>query len=452
MDKNFTHFLQLGYDYAEETIRLPSVLSTGFHLAIDDLVTDSKAEHTKKNKEIEIQEKCINDCENKLKEASTKIIELENDLVDLNKKMSDETINLKKKQDKVDHEVKGIESKIDLLKKEKNTPRGDIENRGNRWDRRLTKVIFWGLTMSLFLFYWSAWYNGLFSNFFYDEIQNNGAAASVFKAVMNPYFIYEAIAESYNFLGLAFALFLTSVPLGVATLLHNNSSYKSLREWNVKPIAAVSLLIALTLDFLLAYKIVEEIYNAKRFLGEVSNEPFSAFKCFSEITFYLIFLISFITYFVWGVFYGRITKDKNNTDVIDLQIYHEIEKMNKLILNKEENDADSTLIMVEFKSNKSQIERKISAKKNELELLDKDIINSKERITSLSKKISLSMIEVKKRVDAFFVGWVKNYSEHTKQKEAKDLKSKVEDFEKYKYDFFKDLEKDDKFYFTDPNE
>jgi hypothetical protein len=445
MDKLFDHYSQLGDKYADKTERVPSLLITGYRYAVEDLLIDKSSTNAKRDNEINKCQTRIKEIETNILSANNKLVKLQDDKNDCQKKISDQPIILEKEQLKIDRKIQQSNDKVEKMIAERDNPNKKVANKGSKWNRNLNRIIFWNLTISLLLFYWSAWYNGLFSNFFNEQIEG-GSASSVLKVVMNPYFIYEAIVETYNYLGLIFSLVLTSIPLGVATLLHEKADKKSNNRWGITWTSALSLIIALVLDFILAYKIVEEIYNYKRFNGVVANEAFSVMKCFSEITFYLIFLISFVTYFVWGIFYSKMTKQKDTGDVINAKIEKEQDAIKDFEFKKKENGVNSKLKINKLEERLNIIKNNITLEEDNISSLKNEMTLLEHKITLLREKIPLSLFEINRRIDAFFVGWITNYNGHQSRNAASSLNQQVEKFEKYKIQFLQELKSDDRFF------
>lgn len=203
------------------------------------------------------------------------------------------------------------------------------------------------LTLYLFVFYSSSGYSALYGikpgslgflnpNVFSDASRKGGIVVAI------------VILFPVIFLGLGF-------------LIHDSlEKNKKLVDEGKKPqFLLISTLIFITFiaDAFIGYKISEGVHR-NNFNSGISNEVWNFNMVFSDINFYLVLILGFVVYIIWGVLLNRVLSNP--------------------ILKSE---SEKTKLLIE------QIDTRIEAKRQEIHVVLSNIQNLEGKIELLSEQI-----------------------------------------------------------------
>jgi len=275
-------------------------------------------------------------------------------------------------QDKLSHE----ESKIDKLNKEieqiKENPKiisGDSFARASFW---IGFVIILFLTVYLFVFYSSASYSAFFKNF---SSNDTNVAQAIFDA--------QAITKAWvdGFTELIFILAIPAVFLGLGFLIHKFSEEKGMFKY-LKILGLI--IVTFIFDFIIAYEIVEKLYNIKREGSFVEMPEMTISMAIEQVNFWLIIFAGFVVYIIWGLVFDFTMRE-----------YEKMDKVRYAIKNKEQK-------LIEYKSECKQIREKISSLQNEKSTIQGEIDKLKIQLESYV----LYFNDVREGINNYFTGWV----------------------------------------------
>lgn len=275
-------------------------------------------------------------------------------------------------KEKLSHE----ESKIDKLNKEieqiKENPKiisGDSFARASFW---IGFVIILFLTVYLFVFYSSASYSAFFKNF---SSNDTNVAQAIFDA--------QAITKAWvdGFTELIFILAIPAVFLGLGFLIHKFSEEKGIFKY-LKILGLI--VVTFIFDFIIAYEIVEKLYNIKREGSFVEMPEMTISMAIEQVNFWLIIFAGFVVYIIWGLVFDFTMRE-----------YEKMDKVRYAIKNKE-------LKLIEYKSECKQIRERISVLQNEKSTIQGEIDKLKIQLESYV----LYFNDVREGINNYFTGWV----------------------------------------------
>lgn len=279
---------------------------------------------------------------------------------------------IKAEQEKLTHEENKIEKiirEIDNIKENPKIISGDSFVKASFW---IGLIIIIFLTVYLFVFYSSASYSAFFKNFISSD---TNVAQAIFDA--------QAISKAWvdGFTELIFILAIPAVFLGLGFLIHKFSEEKGLGKY-----LKITSLIVITFifDFIIAYEIVEKIYNIKKEGSFEAIPDMNISMAVQQVNFWLIIFAGFVVYVIWGL-------------VFDFTM-REFEKMDKVryaIKNKEQK-------LAEYKIECKQIKGKIANFQNEKSSTQGEIDKLKIQLESYV----LYFNDVREGVNNYFTGWV----------------------------------------------
>lgn len=263
-------------------------------------------------------------------------------------------------KEKIEH----LKQKIDELKKDilriTEDPKSVQKDASSKVSLIIGIIILTGLTLYLFVFYSSAVYSAFFKEFTPD---NN----TIVQAILDG----QAIPKSFE-LGLGAVLFVLGIPfafLGLGYLIHKFQEGTGFAKY-VK-IGSI-ILVTFIFDVILAYEIVEKIYDIKR-MGDITGRipEFNLSIAFTNIQFWSIIFAGFIVYLIWGFVFD-----------LTMEAYHKLDVVN----------------------------RAIKAKESEIKLLDEDINKHQKEIEENQEsihKLELEIIPFQRIIngDTFVLNW-----------------------------------------------
>jgi uncharacterized protein YlxW (UPF0749 family) len=279
---------------------------------------------------------------------------------------------IKDEHDKLTHEENKIEKitkEIDNIKENPKIVSGDSFAMASLW---IGLVIIIFLTIYLFVFYSSASYSAFFKNFTSND-------TSVAQAVFDAQAISKAWADGFT--ELIFILAIPAVFLGLGFLIHKFSEEKGFSKY---PKILGLIVVTFIFDFIIAYEIIEKIYNIKK-EGSFEVMPnMTISMAVQQVNFWLIIFAGFVVYIIWGLVFSFTMRE-----------YEKMDKVRYAIKNKE-------LKLAEYKSECKQIKEKISTLQSEKNNTQGDIDRLKIRLESYV----LYFNDVREDVNNYYTGWV----------------------------------------------
>ncbi len=287
------------------------------------------------------------------------------------------------------------EENIDALKLEKADIRDGGGELGETTPFIIGAFITLLLTLYLFVFYSSSGYSALYG------IKPGSLG------FLNPNVFSDATRKGG--IVVAIVILFPVIFLGLGYLIHDSlEKNKKLKEEGKKQqYLLISTLIFITFiaDAFIGYKISEGVHR-NNFNAGITNEVWNFNQIFSDINFYLVLILGFVVYIIWGVLLNRVLSNP--------------------ILKTE---SEKTKLLIE------QIDSRIEAKRQEIHLILTNIQSLEgkielltEQIEQLQKKINgiengiipFSLTALEGSIGEFMSGWQQytngnNY--HTKAQE-----------------------------------
>lgn len=318
-------FTQFGFQSAGKAKSAPESIKDGLHIVYEYFFNDQKKNKNQKieqlETEIELESKRKNDNDAKLESE-------------------------KKKKELKDEELK--ELTIDRVKiREGDGEVGDVTT------FIIGAFITLLLTMYLFVFYSSSGYSAFYGikqgslgfinpNVFSDEMNKGGGVIALI------------ILFPVIFLGLGFL---------IHDSLENN---KKLKKENKKEsyILIVSLLIiTLIADIFIGYKISQGVHT-NEFNAGLTNETWKFKMIFSDVNFYLVLVLGFVVYVVWGFLLNRVlshTYLKSESEITKILLEEKDKEINSKREQINEIQAKITEFISDIKNNEITITKKENA-------------------------------------------------------------------------------------------
>lgn len=260
--------------------------------------------------------------------------------------------------------IENAKEKITVLHKDifriKENPESVVKDNASFASFIIGLIILLGLTIYLFIFYSSAAYSALFKDFTPDDDK-------VAQAIFDGQAISKA-AEHGNEL-----FFILAIPfafLGLGYLIHKFQETEGIGKY-----FKIGFLIAITFvfDAILAYEIVEKIYEIKR-AGSFTEMPeFTMEMAVRNVNFWVIIFAGFVVYLIWGFVFD-----------FTMEAYSKINVVNQAIKNKE---SEIKLLEEDIKKYQQEIDGiQESIHKIEIELMDfQKVLNGEVFIINWSK-------------------------------------------------------------------
>jgi peptidoglycan hydrolase CwlO-like protein len=290
---------------------------------------------------------------------------LEAQKVNLEKKIKDESDKLILEEGKIEK----LNSEIDFIKANPKSVSGDSFAKASFG---VGIIIILLLTLYLFVFYSSAAYSAFFKIF---TINDSTIANSIFDA--------QAIGKALNdgFSELIFIIAIPAVFLGLGFLIHKFSEEKKISSY----FKITGLIITtFVFDFIIAYEIVEKIYNIEKGGSFVSMPDMTVSMAIQQINFWLIIFAGFVVYIIWGFVFNFV-----------MQEYEKMDRVRYAIQTKEKK-------LSEYKSEC----KKIKEIKSDLESQKDSIQGDIDRLKISLETNALYFNDVREGINNYFSGWV----------------------------------------------
>lgn len=305
----------------------------------------------------------------KQNERKSKIKQEISGLVTVNTNLENQ---INQEREKLVHEEKKIEkiiAEIDNIKENPKIISGDSFAKASFW---IGFVIIVFLTIYLFVFYSSASYSAFFKNF---SSNDTNVAQAIFDA--------QAISKAWadGFTELIFILAIPAVFLGLGFLIHKFSETKGISKY-IK--ISGLILVTFIFDFIIAYEIVEKIYNIKKEGSFETLPDMTISMSAQQVNFWLIIFAGFVVYIIWGLVFDFTMKE-----------YEKMDKVQFAIKNKEKK-------LSEYKIECKQIKEKITNLQNQKSNTQGEIDKLKIQLESYV----LYFNDVREGVNNYFSGWV----------------------------------------------
>lgn len=179
-------------------------------------------------------------------------------------------------------------------------------------------VIILFLTVYLFVFYSSAAYSAFFKEFTNSKM---GIATAIFDARA----IGNALRDGFTEVVLICTI--PAVFLGLGYLIHRFSSDTASKKIvNYAKIGAL-ILVTFLFDTILAYEIVDKIYELQRAGSFDVMPPYNLSMAFVDVRFWVIIFSGFVVYLIWGFVFNFVMKERYKLDRVNTAI-DELEKKN----------------------------------------------------------------------------------------------------------------------------
>jgi len=144
------------------------------------------------------------------------------------------------------------------------------------------------------------------------------------------------------------------------------------------------IIVTFIFDFIIAYEIVEKLYNIKREGSFVEMPEMTISMAIEQVNFWLIIFAGFVVYIIWGLVFDFTMRE-----------YEKMDKVRYAIKNKEQK-------LIEYKSECKQIREKISSLQNEKSTIQGEIDKLKIQLESYV----LYFNDVREGINNYFTGWV----------------------------------------------
>ncbi|GIM62147.1 hypothetical protein CAPN008_21970 [Capnocytophaga canis] len=241
------------------------------------------------------------------KEEDVKKAQNELDRLEVSVKQKEQVIeNIRNKNESIKDKIDGIRKDIFRINE---NPESVLKEKSSMASFIIGLVILLGLTVYLFVFYSSAAYSALFKDFTPDD---DKVAAAIFDS--------QALVKAYELGGQAL-LFVLAIPfafLGLGFLIHKFQETKGVEKY-----LKIGFLIVITFifDAILAYEIVEKIYEIKRLADMTGSMPiFSPSLAFEQVNFWVIIFAGFVVYLIWGFVFDFTMESYDKLNVVNQAI------------------------------------------------------------------------------------------------------------------------------------
>lgn len=279
---------------------------------------------------------------------------------------------IKTEQEKLIHEenkIVKINNEIDNIKENPKSISGDSFVKASFW---IGFVIILFLTVYLFVFYSSASYSAFFKNF---SSNDTNVAQAIFDA--------QAFSKAW-FDGATELIFIIAIPavfLGLGFLIHKFSEETGFSKYlKILGLIAVTFIF----DFIIAYEIVEKIYNIKKEGSFETMPDMTISMSTQQVNFWLIIFAGFVVYIIWGLVFDFTMRE-----------YQKMDKVRYAIKNREQK-------LVDYKNECKQIKESISKLHNEKYSTQGEI----DKLRIQLESYVLYFNDVREGVNNYFSGWV----------------------------------------------
>jgi hypothetical protein len=305
-------------------------------------------------------------------EQSRRKIPIQQKIADLETKNSNAENQIKSAKEGLEmrkKEMKQLSDEISYIKENPQTITGDTFAKASFW---IGTIIITLLTLYLFIFYSSAAYSAFFKNFTADDTN-----------VVNSIFDAQAISKALvdGFTELLLILTIPAVFLGLGFLIHKFSEQKGISKY-----FKISALVFTTFvfDFIIAYEIVEKIYNIKKGGSFEVMPDMTISMAVEQVNFWLIIFAGFVVYIIWGFVFDFVMTE-----------YKKLDKVGTAIRNKEHK-------IREYEKENKDLWNKIQ----QLEIQKTENTGEIEKLQIELKGVIIFVQDVKQDIDNFFMGWL----------------------------------------------
>jgi hypothetical protein len=266
-------------------------------------------------------------------------------------------------------DIKRLRNDIARIKANPKEITGDTFARASFW---IGTIIIALLTVYLFIFYSSAAYSAFFKNFTVDDTN-----------IVNSIFDAQAIAKAFidGFTELILILTIPAVFLGLGFLIHKFSEQeRASKYFKIAGLVVTTFIF----DFIIAYEIVEKIYNIKK---QGSFQPMPAMTiamAAQQINFWLIIFAGFVVYIIWGFVFDFVMVE-----------YQKLDRVNHAIKSKEKEIRKCEVECKELNNKIQQLESQKNTNIGEIEKLKIEL-----------RGVIIFIQEIKQGLGDFFTGWL----------------------------------------------
>ena len=240
------------------------------------------------------------------------------------------------------------------------------------------------LTMYLFVFYSSSGYSAFYGI-------KKGSLGFI-----NPNVFSDAAIKGGGVIALIilFPVIFLAMGFYIHVAIENNKKLNSQNKASKFGTIFLLLLITLIADVFIGYKISQGVHS-NEFNAGLTNEPWRFNMIFSDINFYLVLVLGFVVYVIWGFLLNFVLSHsylKTENEKIKLMI----ENVNQKITEKRKELSDIISKIHKFESDINTFDSKIQQK-------EKDIIGFENGV------IPINISSLKGSVGEFMGGW-QNYT------------------------------------------
>jgi hypothetical protein len=317
---------------------------------------------------IEIRQKIASD----EVEQSKRRIPIQQKIADLEAKNTNTDNQIKAAKEGLDFresEIKRLNNEISDIKEYPQKITGDSFAKASFW---IGAIIITLLTVYLFIFYSSAAYSAFFKNFTADD-------TNIVNSIFDAQAIAKAIADGFTELGLI--LTIPAVFLGLGFLIHKFSEQKGVvKYFKITGLVATTFIF----DFIIAYEIVEKIYNIKKEGSFEVMDDMTIKMATYQVNFWLIIFAGFVVYVIWGFVF----------DFVMIE-YRKLDQVGTAIKNKEQRIHEYENECKDLKNEIQQFETQKNGNMGEIEKLKIEL-----------EGVVVFVQDVKQDIDNFFTGWL----------------------------------------------
>ncbi len=345
----------------------------------------------------------IKELEGQIKSGKTAIQQIENDITPK-----------KEKIEALKEELHDIETKPEKF---------EIESEFSALGFTIGSVVLVFLTAYLLLFYSSAFYSAFFKNLGETLGQLSGDDLQIlFNTIFDPKALQEA--KKSGMYGLIFTIIAPILFLATGFLLYVFFQKKQSSAFKRFSRIGGILLFVFGADVAIAYKITQEIYEAKVLTGLV-DMAWKPEMVLHDVNFYLVLVAGFAGYLIWGGLLGYVAEEYNNSKFIKAV---RAKRLNAITHIEEEIEVCRQRI--------AQYELQNSNYDNEIQKL---IGYSEAKIISIDDLIAT--------LNTFVTGWTQYintlYGDDTSSEREEKIKKTNEELEKYRVEVIGSLGKTD---------
>jgi hypothetical protein len=294
-------------------------------------------------------------------------------------------------------EIKEIERKKDVLVQKIKELELEFVKPALRWFEIIPfSILFFGVLGYLIVFYSSAAYILIFSEADAKSAELNGAQILT-PDIFNPDAINLALDKGFG--GIAIVFLFVFIPLSLSLIEIFLTGVK--KGWGL----FWSILLIILVDVFIAFRVAKSIHEIKYLSGQI-NEPWEGMNAFSDVNFYLVFILGALGLLMFKLIYKKISSyfEARNPDLDKQQkkkiVEHHKEEIEKLNAN-----------IKECKDRVIEKESQIIYQENEGTLLStvKGLIPSQKAIAieKLENEINLKVQNIKS-ITAIYISHIEN--------------------------------------------